>query len=306
MQLPKVSIVIPVFNRQDLIEQAIKSALDQTYENCEIIIVDNQSTDKTWQTIKGFAERHSEIIAFQNEKNIGPVKNWLKGIELARGEYVKILFSDDLLFADCVSAMVSQMKDDVAFVGCSPAIGRHPGVARTRYRFSRMKQTSTLPAQKFIKDTLLAFGGLVSPGAAMFRKSDLISTFTENIDYKIGDSFSYYGAGPDLLMFLRVSLKYEKVFWFNKPLVFFRDHPGSATTSALTTKLFDIKASYLIARIWFAENYGFEKQASIVKARSWQVLKNKFKDMDAPTNWEFFISAMSSLFRFPISVWLNK
>lgn len=306
MKLPKVSIVIPVFDREDLIEDAINSALNQTYENYEIIVVDNQSTDRTWQIVQRFAEQYSQVIAFQNEENIGPVKNWLKGIKLAKGEYVKILFSDDLLFSDCVSAMVAQMDEDVAFVGCSVAMGRHPGAARARYHFSRVNRTTILPAQKFINDTLLAFGGLVSPGAAMFRRSDLISTFTEDIDYEIGESFSYYGAGPDLLMFLRVGLKYEKVFWFNKPLVFFREHLGSATMIASTTKLFDIKASYLIARIWFAENYGYEKQASIIKARSWRVLKNKFKGMDAPTSLEFLISAISFLYRFPVSVWLNR
>ena len=306
MQIPKVSIVIPVYNREDLIEEAIKSALNQTYTNFEIVVVDNRSTDKTWKIIQKLAGKFIEIKAFQNETNIGPVKNWLEGIQLAQGEYIKILFSDDLLFSDCVSSMVAQMNDKVAFVSCSPAIGKHPGGAIARYRFSRFKQTSSLSSQKFITDTLLAFGGLVSPGAAMFRKTDLISTFTEDIDYEIGESFSYLGAGPDVLMFLKISLKYQKIFWINRPLVFFRDHPGSATKKALTNRLFDIKTSYLVTRIWFAENNGFEKQASIIKARSWSSLKNKVPGMNAPTILEFIISAISSLYRLPVSVWLNK
>ena len=48
MNTPKVSILIPVYNRQDLIEATVKSALAQTYEHTEIIIVDNKSTDTTW------------------------------------------------------------------------------------------------------------------------------------------------------------------------------------------------------------------------------------------------------------------
>lgn len=64
MNNPLVSIVIPTYNREQYIEDAIKSAINQTYRNIEIIIVDNCSTDSTWDILNRWAERMSELKFF--------------------------------------------------------------------------------------------------------------------------------------------------------------------------------------------------------------------------------------------------
>ena len=92
---PLVSIVIPVFNRETLVQEAIESALKQTYDNIEIVVVDNCSTDKTWEVLQKY--NNPKIKIFRNNTNIGPVLNWKKGIELSSGEYIKLLFSDDMI-----------------------------------------------------------------------------------------------------------------------------------------------------------------------------------------------------------------
>ena len=91
MNTPKVSVLIPVYNRQNLIETTVKSALDQTYQNTEIVIVDNKSTDNTWKILQALAQTDDRVKIYQNETNIGPVRNWLRCINEATGEYAKIL-----------------------------------------------------------------------------------------------------------------------------------------------------------------------------------------------------------------------
>ena len=87
-----VSILIPVYNRETLIEDTVQSALNQTYPNIEIIVVDNKSTDRTWDILEKLANRDSRIKIFQNKTNIGPVRNWKRCIDNASGKYGKILW----------------------------------------------------------------------------------------------------------------------------------------------------------------------------------------------------------------------
>ena len=87
---PLISIVIPVFNREDLISDCIISCLNQTYSNFEIIVFDNNSSDKTYQIAHSFSEKHNNIRVFKQEQNVGPVINWLSAIEAAKGEYLKL------------------------------------------------------------------------------------------------------------------------------------------------------------------------------------------------------------------------
>src|SRR5579872_7024825 len=94
---PLVSILIPVFNRSELIVQTIKSALMQTIAEIEVIVSDNASTDGTWDVCKTLAKEDQRVRVIRSETNLGPVRNWKRCIEVARGKYAKILFSDDLI-----------------------------------------------------------------------------------------------------------------------------------------------------------------------------------------------------------------
>jgi len=113
----KVSILIPVYNRENLIEETVQSALNQTYKNIEIIIVDNQSIDKTWEVMQKLAFQDDRIKIFQNDKNMGPVRNWKRCIDEATGDYGKILWSDDLIAPEFLENTVHFLENkDIGFV----------------------------------------------------------------------------------------------------------------------------------------------------------------------------------------------
>lgn len=84
-----VSILIPVYNRENLVGETIESAINQTYKNIEIIIVDNCSTDNTWQVLQDYAQKDNRIRIFQNPENIGLVRNWERCIDVANNRYYK-------------------------------------------------------------------------------------------------------------------------------------------------------------------------------------------------------------------------
>jgi glycosyltransferase involved in cell wall biosynthesis len=95
---PLVSICIPTYNRAGMIGRAIESALGQTYRNIEVIVVDNASTDKTDEVIAIFSDQRLKYV--KNDRNLGLFGNFNRCIELARGEIIHILHSDDHIDPD--------------------------------------------------------------------------------------------------------------------------------------------------------------------------------------------------------------
>ncbi|MEO0119554.1 MAG: glycosyltransferase family 2 protein [candidate division WOR-3 bacterium] len=105
---PTVSIIIPTYNRANLLKRAIESILKQDYENIkEIIITDDGSTDNTKEIVKEFQERDKRIIFVENTKyKKGPTGNKNNGLDYATGDFVGILDDDDELLPDAISKLI--------------------------------------------------------------------------------------------------------------------------------------------------------------------------------------------------------
>ena len=92
--MPKVSVIMPVYNAEKYIGEAIESILDQTYTDFEFIIIDDGSSDGTVAAVKGYDDRR--IRFYQNEHNMGVAATLNRGLDLATGEYIARMDSDDM------------------------------------------------------------------------------------------------------------------------------------------------------------------------------------------------------------------
>lgn len=228
MSISKVSILIPVYNRKKYIAECIQSALDQTYCDFEIVIVDNASDDGTWEICQALAVRDSRIRVFRNATNIGPVRNWIRCAQEARGEYGKILFSDDLLEPDCIERMLQPLKNpDVGLVFCAAKIGPSKSESITAYSTNGK---SLLRWRNYLA-LLLTARAPVSPGAVMLRTKDLIKNLHTDFPTATPRPFDRHGAGPDVMISILTASSYPCVATIREPLVFFRAHPGSFSVS---------------------------------------------------------------------------
>lgn len=108
MNKPTVSIIIPTYNRAELLKKAIDSVLNQTYENIiEIIITDDGSTDSTKEVVKECQKKDPRIIYAINTKYThGPTGNKNNGLDLAKGEFIGILDDDDILLPNAVEDLI--------------------------------------------------------------------------------------------------------------------------------------------------------------------------------------------------------
>jgi glycosyltransferase involved in cell wall biosynthesis len=94
--MPLVSTIIPVYNREDRVSDAIRSAIAQTYNNQEIIIVDDRSTDDSVKTVKQYTRSNNNILLIEHDENKGGSAARNTGIKHASGQYIAFLDSDDI------------------------------------------------------------------------------------------------------------------------------------------------------------------------------------------------------------------
>lgn len=97
---PAISVCIPTFNGDRTIEETLRSVLNQTFSDFEIVICDDSSTDKTLQIVAQFDD--PRIIVSKFEKAPNPAANWNRAVRLCRGQYVKVMGQDDVLYPQCL------------------------------------------------------------------------------------------------------------------------------------------------------------------------------------------------------------
>lgn len=108
---PLVSIITPTFNSEKFISETIHSVQNQTYENWEMIIVDDGSSDKTIEIINSIAKTENRIRSYPQTQNIGPAKARNIGIDKARGKYMTFLDADDIWFPNFVENSIKTIKE---------------------------------------------------------------------------------------------------------------------------------------------------------------------------------------------------
>lgn len=111
-----VSICIPTYNRAEMVSKAIDSALSQSYQNIEVIVVDNASHDDIESVIAKYQD--TRLMFYKNKKNLGQFGNFNRCIELSKGKYIHILHSDDYIDSNFTKTCVEFMES-------------HPDVAMT-------------------------------------------------------------------------------------------------------------------------------------------------------------------------------
>lgn len=100
---------MPSYNSEGTILESIQSVLSQTYKNWELIIVDDRSTDNTWQVIQTYADKYDNIRIYQNKENLGAGASRNFAIKKARGRFIAFLDSDDLWTEDKLAEQIPFM-----------------------------------------------------------------------------------------------------------------------------------------------------------------------------------------------------
>lgn len=116
MDNQKVSVITPVYNAEEFLEDTVESVLSQTYKNFEYILIDDYSTDNSAKLIKKYAEKDSRIKYIKLKENAGAAVARNTGLENANGRYIAFIDSDDVWYPEKLETQLNFMnKHNVAF-----------------------------------------------------------------------------------------------------------------------------------------------------------------------------------------------
>jgi len=208
--MPKISVVIPTYNRAQLLSECLESVAVQSFRDFEIVLIDDGSTDNTADIASTFHVRYFW------QPNRGPVAAFNKGIELSTGEYISILGSDDSLLEQALYRGM-QVLDKHPEVGFSygqayltDEKGSIFGLERPRYKSSYVRS-----GVEEIRD-ILVFGHHIIGSTVMIRRSCLKD---------VGVFALAFGSGSeDVDLWVRLAKKYATAY-IAEPLAKFRFHP---------------------------------------------------------------------------------
>lgn len=189
--MPKLSITVPAYNRENYIGPCLESLLNQSFTDFEIIVVNDGSTDKTVEIIESYKD--SRIKLYHNEQNRGIVYTRNRGFELSKGEYIAILDSDDISVQGRLQKQVTFLDQNlkVGLVGGFAEVIDENGQSEGKVWFSNFDQKKL--------NTRLFFENCIAQSSVMLRKSAL-----PNPAYR-----SEYPPSEDFDLWVQISRNWE-------------------------------------------------------------------------------------------------
>ena len=255
-QQPLVSIVVASYNHSEYLDQRIESLLAQDYQEIEIIVIDDSSTDESREVLKKY-ETTQNIQTVLLDKNIGWVKVSNMGANLAHGDFLVFANCDDYSEISQISKMIENMKSNPSAGLCfsksnivnekSLRIGDDFEL-RGR-KFKKLCKQNSLIKKKYM--TQLLFHSIVIPNlsAAMFRKSAFFNVGCFSEDIKVAADWEIY---------FRIAQRFD-VFYNREALNNFRSHETSIRN---TTKIRDMQqdiATLIISMMKITVKSGFTR-----------------------------------------------
>lgn len=227
---PKISVIMPAYNAERYISEAIESILCQTFPDFELIILDDNSSDRTWELVSEFAQKDARIIAVHNEKNLDIAGNRNKGIGMSKGKYIVWQDADDVSLPTRLEKLYGYMES-------------HPEVGICGSYFQSFKEGKDLDIRKYetedasLRKNIFRFSPVAQPTAIIKKE-----IFTKIGLYNVSSS-----PAEDIEMSFRIGELYK---FGNIPevLLRYREHTGSATFTRSKKQISEtcrVRSSYM-------------------------------------------------------------
>lgn len=202
---PLISALVTVYNREKYLAESLQSILDSSYTNIEVVVVDDGSTDRSVEIANEFAARDGRVKVNLNPQNIGDYPNRNRAAELATGEYLKYVDSDDRIEPNCIQTMVE-------------AVQKHPDTA---YALSYPRPENTerplyLTSQQAYEQHLVQQQGFFSSGP-------LLSLIRTDCFREVGGFRPSARNMGDTILWLELSRRWPMVI-VEDGLTFWREH----------------------------------------------------------------------------------
>ncbi|MBD3724694.1 MAG: glycosyltransferase [Arcobacter sp.] len=174
---PLVSVIITTHNREDLLPRAVESVLAQTYNNLEIIIVDDGSTDNTEQLVNSYMQKHEQIKYIKHEKALGGNAARNSGIRAASGEFVAGLDDDDEFTPDRIQVLMNNYSEEYSMITSRSVKVTKTGKQKTKYisnvDLDTMLYFNAIGNQVLVKKEKIVGAGLFDENLKRYQDYDM-------------------------------------------------------------------------------------------------------------------------------------
>ena len=230
--MPKVSVIVPNYNHACYLQQRIDSILNQTYQDFELILLDDCSTDHSREILLSYKENPKISRIVFNKQNSGSTfKQWNKGIEMAQGEYIWIAESDDWADITFLEELVSELNKypDVGIVYTASTLIDEQGNCTYENNESNSGEVLFFKGIDFINNKLLTSNAIWNASMMLFRKELLNNVLNE--EYK---HMKYSG---DWLLYVQLAQK-SNIIEIKKTLNHYRKHDKNVSSTAIQAGIF--------------------------------------------------------------------
>lgn len=225
--MPKVSVIVPNYNHAPYLRQRIDSILNQTYQDFELILLDDCSTDNSFEVLESYRANPHVMHIVYNEHNSGSTFcQWDKGIELAKGEWIWIAESDDWADPKFLEIMLNAVSSypNCGLVYCSSRLIDAAGNVTYSNDLSDSEQINVFDGLGFINQKLSLHNNIWNASMMMFRKS----LYPNSEKRKFFENMRYCW---DWLCYVMLS-EQSDVLRVDKVLNNFRQHDGNVSRRA--------------------------------------------------------------------------
>lgn len=269
--MQSISVIIPAFNAEKYIEECLNSLIVQSYQNFEIIIVDDGSKDKTKEIIQSFIEKNCLYnVKYFYQENQGPASARNTGIKNSVGEFIVLLDADDFLEKDCLEIKINYFLNNprIDFLSTNAYLF-YSGKVKGFYRFINEKEI-----QNKLQVESLVMENTIITSTVMIRKSifNFVGLFNESREI-IGVE--------DFELWLRMSTAKIKSGFINLPLTYYREHSNSISVdkSEMLRKLIKVLNNFIKVNSQY-ENIVANQIKKINKIISLEVFKKRIVEKD--------------------------
>jgi glycosyltransferase involved in cell wall biosynthesis len=222
MDVPQITVAMPVYNGEGYVHLAIQTVLDQTYSDFELLIVDNCSTDGTLEVVKAFSD--PRIRLHVNSSNLGMVGNWNRSVELATGEYIKFLSHDDLLDPTCleeqIAGFLQHKQENIGIVTCKKRVINQNG-KNVMPGFGLRGQSRLISGRVAIRKSIRAGRNIIGEPSVVLIKTSAL---------RESGLFELPEFTPDIKMWFKILQKSE-LYFIDKTLASYRISEKSTSSS---------------------------------------------------------------------------
>ena len=241
--MPKVSVVVPVYNTEQYLEKCIESVLKQTEKNFELILVNDGSTDSSGAICDKYS-RIDERVRVIHKGNGGVSKARNTGIDNSRGEYITFVDSDDYLERDYLELMIAEAeKNKLDLVICG-----YKKILKDRVEVHSLKKNFEINEFEFVKGLMLQKGYGIS--LCKLYRAELLRTIRFREDLKVGE---------DTFFNLEVSKEIHKGRYIDKILYNYNVNSSSTVRNYNEKYLDNYLYSANLAKEYIFRNYEYEE-----------------------------------------------